>query len=1243
MNGRFFFADISGFTKTTEMFIKKTQYGPEVIRDIVDSIFNRAIEKIYKESGYVVLFAGDGILFYLKDEAIDGVKSEFEESIFEFNKKMSTDLGIKIDQMEDPLYPHTVKTKEREFIYFHPQKSSISYEDIKDKINLDFPKIIREMREKNAFGELREIPAGFINISGEKNPNELKEFFEHLISEADREQIYVNKIEWADKGWMVLVACGLPVSVENAPLKLLRYMNCIIKKAEEDGIKIKAGCTLRKGYAGIIGNQRRWEYTFIGGNINLAARIAVKGREMKVCSDNAFAEALSSAAVFEKIGEFSFKGIEEGIEVFSFLKYSEESKTSLFVGREFETASAKNALAEVSPCLVISGEGGIGKTHFVNSILKYSSVPKMTVSCSPKREPFYIAMKILLDMRVFKKCFDSYESLFLKTAKIQSVKERFKYFISSFDREAIIIIDDSQYIDVESMELLKWVLFEGVKNIKFIFMGRDVSNISFIKSKLSKFSFLELPLKGFSEIGVSDFLLKSTLFKPKTDDVKEMARISDGNPLFLSQIISFMQREDMIESKNGFLNFKSRIKDFPYSLKELILVKFDKFPNQTKSFVETGAVIGEEFTNSVALNSIGSMEENFEDTIMPAVENRILSRKLETVSMFYHSIIKQTIFDRMLKKRIDEICVKVGDEMAKNSDNPFMLLQAGDFYASAGNMKAFDMYISAVNLFRKEKNAVYASHSLNKAFLQNAGIEKQVEAIRLYPDISEQHINKEFLENAYEILTKIQDHLTKNDSFVFESIAYGLLNILRDTAKAKKLMRIYKKKIGERLGYYMLKARIEQDNESPNEALRTYLTIKKNFKMTPEEEFKYFKAVSSTYFFHTADRKNLASYLKKLEQAAKKIKNESLLAEYRDFMTSVFLHTNEMKKAEIFAKKNLVYAKKRGKTDFLTSLYNTFAIINSNKFFVTKKRKYEYLSLKYHKKIYEIYRKDMNLSILPLITTNLGMAYLMAGDAEKNFHYLYEGLLYGIEVDHPVEVPYNYILLSLFMYERGAEMAAFNLSDLIISYKHKIDIGSTAYFLKYLQTGERKYHRKGMLISKMYMKRQNTPPLQIYYDLMFEKYYKEGDVNGMKSVVKQAESFEQRVNLRQNVKNKYKQMRLILEIESDTAQINKTGKLVEETKNMRLNSVISIMMLFSFGKFLIRKNINEEGIQKIIEARKLSKKLLFFNYTAEIDEYLVKSRYGKERFIKQSKKSHDILEKVSILKDLEEFKAFIEK
>jgi hypothetical protein len=84
-------------------------------------------------------------------------------------------------------------------------------------------------------------------------------------------------------------------------------------------------------------------------------------------------------------------------------------------------------------------------------------------------------------------------------------------------------------------------------------------------------------------------------------------------------------------------------------------------------------------------------------------------------------------------------------------------------------------------------------------------------------------------------------------------------------------------------------------------------------------------------------------------------------------------------------------------------------------------------------------------------------------------------------------------------------------------------------------------------------------------------------------------------------------------------------------------------MLFSFGKFLIRKNINEEGIQKIIEARKLSKKLLFFNYTAEIDEYLVKSRYGKERFIKQSKKSHDILEKVSILKDLEEFKAFIEK
>ncbi|MGE3062073.1 MAG: AAA family ATPase [bacterium] len=1242
MIGKFFFADISNFTKTTEMFIKKSQYGQEVIRDIVDSVFSGAIQKIYEKDGYVILFAGDGLLFYLSPEFSNSVRSEFEKNIDKFNRKMSTELGIKIEEMTENLFPHIVKAEKREFIYFHPQISSFTYEDIKESINLDFPPVIGEMRKKNSLGELREIPAGFINIAEEKKPEDLREFFEQMISEADREQVYVNKIEWADKGWMVLVACGMPVSVENAPMRLLYYMNYLLKKAEQLGIEIKIGCTLKKGYAGIIGGEERWEYTFIGGNINLAARIAVKGESMKIFSDKSFADAVSSSALFDKYGDFTFKGINEPVEVMCFKEFSDSSKKDLFVGRQKETAEAISALSKDSTCLLVSGEGGIGKTHFVNSVLK--SIPFSTIKtiCSQRKEPFFLAMKILLEMDKARDSIDSYESVFLRLSKMQTVKERFKHLLNSFTKSVLIIIDDSQYIDSESLELLNWVFFERPEHIRFIFIGREMKNLSFIKSKLSKFAYTEINLIGFNEEGISDFLFKSTMLKPKPEDVRELSRISGGNPLYLNQIISFMLKENNIESKGGYLNFKSRIQDFPYSLKELILVKFDRFPAVTKNFVETGSVIGEEFVNSIALNSTGS-EDSIENAVTPAVENKILSRKYETVSMFYHSIVKQTIFDRMLKKRIDEICVKVGDEMARSSDNPFMLLQAGDFYASAGHSRAFDMFISAARLFKNDRNSIYASHSLNKALSQSVPPQKQLEAVILYPEISRQHVDKEFLENAFSALIRVKEKLSKDDASVYESIAYGFLNILRENKKTEHVLRLYKEKCGETFGYCMLKGRLEKEKKSIAGALKVYKDIKKRFKMNFNEEFEYYLAVASFYFFNTTDRKNLAVNLKKLELASRKLKDSAKKAAYFDFMTSVFLHTNEIKKAEAFADKNLLFAKKSGQTDLLTSLYNTFAIINSNKFFKTKNRKYEKLSLKYHKKIYDIYKKDMNLSALPLITTNLGMAYLMAGDAKKNFHYLYEGLLYGLEIDHPVEVPYNYILLSLYMYERGAEKAAFNLSDFIINYKHKIDICSTSFFMKYLQTRERKFLKRGLNISERYLKRQNTPPYQIYYDLMFMKHYRDKNTDEMKRLMKQISEFEKKANLRQNTKNKFRQMKLISKLESGSADAVEAEKSVNEAMKMKLYSATAIMLFFSYGKFLISKNKIDEGLKSIAEGRRLSKKLLFFNHTLAIDEYLSAEIKMNAASIKRTEESRNTLKIISSFENLEQFKAFIEE
>jgi len=1237
MQDKFFFADISGFTRTTENFIRKTQYGPEVIRDIVDALFSRAIDNIYGCGGIVLLFAGDGILFRLAEDRMEEIKGKFEESIEEFNRRMSTDLGIKIEILSDSFHPHIIQAEKRDFLYFHPDRSDFSYEEVKEKMNLEYPPVIAEMKSSDSLGELRIIPAGFINIDGETNPDSLKDFFTGVINEADNSSIYVNKIEWADKGWMILVACGLPVSVENAPMRLMKYLSAAIDEAKRRGINAKAGCTLRKGYAGIIGNDKRWEYTFIGGNINLAARIAVKAEPHRIFSDGEFASSLSRQARFERVGEFSFKGISAEVPVFSFEGF-EETKSTLFVGREDETKLSLEALSTKSSSLVISGEGGIGKTHFANELVRKLKLPAIYLLCSPKREPFYSAMKIIMESEKLSACFESYESIFLRLARTADIRERMKILLGELEKDSIIVIDDSQYLDHETSEILSWIFFEGASKARFLFIGRDISNLGFTKSKLSKFHSSEISLNGFSESGVGKYLEEATGLKPGEDDVRELARISSGNPLFLSQLISFMQKEEMIEERGGRLGFKSKLSEFPYSLKELILLKFDSFPRITKELVETGSVIGEEFVNSLALNSIGAEAQDSAQALQPAVENRILSRKHEAVSMFYHSIVKQTIFDRMLKKRVDEICVKVGDEMAKKSDNGFVALQAGDFYSSAGSGKAFGMFIKAAETFMREKNSTYFSHSLKRALKEKTGREESLRALRLFPKASQMHIDMELLELAYEKAATEEKNLTKNESDALQAVINGLISMLRDYRRAGRMLEIYREIAGEDYSYFMSRARVEEESEDDmRKAFKTYGEMKKRVKMDKKQEFGYLLSLSSLIFFKTERRNELNRILPKLRSMERSLDDENETMHYYDLMISIYLHTNEIDRAERLAKKYIVLAKKHKKIDTVSSLYNTFAIINSNRFFRTKDKKYESKAISSHRKVYENAKKDMRMKDLPLMVTNLGNAYLASGDAKKCMKCLYEGLLYGQEVDHPIEVPYNMILIMLFIFERGGYSLGYRIADACLDYRYKIDITTSALFVKYFKTGEAKYREEGLNAAKRLLKNTNTPPYQIYLELLFNKSYRELDRKGLSKTEKLVTDFLSKTKLRESSKHRCMMMKSVAEIETGKMNVGKALKTSEKSDAEDFDSLARLQLLLSCGRLLLKTGRKREGAAMMMKSKRIAVKLRYFNYAERVSRELAEAGVAKNKNCSDAEKYAKKMIEMENLRTIEDF------
>ncbi|MDD3804200.1 MAG: hypothetical protein PHW02_07450, partial [bacterium] len=569
--------------------------------------------------------------------------------------------------------------------------------------------------------------------------------------------------------------------------------------------------------------------------------------------------------------------------------------------------------------------------------------------------------------------------------------------------------------------------------------------------------------------------------------------------------------------------------------------------------------------------------------------------------------------------------------------NGYMLLQAGDFYSSAKNDKAPGAFLKAAEKFLAERNPVYSSHALKKVLKEVVLPADSLRALRLFPEISAMHLDMELLELAYEKCSKLKDELSENEKKSVESVAWGLVNLLRDYSRGREMLDMYGKIAGKDYSYLMLKAKIAEESENLRAAFTIYGNIKKNIKMTLKEEFDYLTAVSALIFFKTIKREELKKNLKKLAEKQKKLRDDFSTMQYYGLIISIYLHTNELEKAEKFAKLHMRLAKKHKQIDSIGSLYNSFAIINSNKFFITGEKKYEKKALRYHKKVFDTVKKDMRMNDMPLMVTNLGNSYMAAGDAKNCMKCFYEGLLYGQEIDHPVEVPYNMILIMLFIYERGGYGLGYKLADAVIDYKHKIDISTAALILKYLQTKDRSFHDKGVKMAKELLGAMNTPPYQMYIDIMFNHFYRRGDAGEILKIKGKIEKFVSKTKLREVSRHKCIMMMTIADIENERINRHKAEAIILKEEKSGMKTLALLQLCFSLGKMLERKKERKKAIQFMLKSLKISKRLCYFNYSLMIEEHLADIGYRKKHFQSKAKRDSEIMKKMENLKTIEDF------
>lgn len=1228
-----FFIDISGFTKTTEELIQNSKYGAEIITDIVNIIFGQTIKQIYENNGYVLLFAGDAIMINLEENLIKNVEKILIENIKTVNQKMKTNLGFKIEVLDKIYNPHIIKSLNRDFLFFHTDVSNIPYSNIKNIINLEYPEKIKDLKKEKFQGELRTIPVSFINISKEYSVKDLQKFFYELINEADKDKIYVNKIEYADKGWNILLVSGLPESIENAPLRLVIFLKKILKIANQLKINIKIGCTLNKGFAGFIGTEDRWEYTFIGGNINLAARISFKTKENSIYTDINFFKTLSDKFEFQFIDNFEFKGFNEKIQVFNLLEEKKEKHVYIYIERDDELKSALTFLQNDGVILFLEGSGGVGKTTFLFELLSKCNRNYIKIIVDNKKQPYSLIISLIEKLKKFNFQNINNQKIILGIDKFTDIENKFKFLIKNINEKILLVFDDSHLIDEESLNLLRWALYNRNENFSFIFSRRDISNFDFYKSKLSGYKFETLKLKNFNIDQTKEFVERLLTLKVNEKDILNFYKISEGNPLYLYQFLTFLKNEEYLKNKNGTLILKTDLEKVPYSLKELVLLKFDRLPEKTKDFIETGTLIGEEFKNNIVLNSIDEDEKNFSTISNPAIQNKIIFQKDEFISKFYHSLVKEIILDRMIKKRIEYISKRIADELKKFSNDPYSLMQAADFYAIALDIEnSYKFNTESFNLFYKHKNYEYCIYTLKKLFsLNQISIEKKYILFSLFSKISKVKMNLELLkiitDNFFNIIEKI-DYFQKE---FFEDIIDSLLYFARDINNSIKILELYKNRFGQ--NFYYLKTLLKL-NEFKGEKLSKSIEILKKIKklkMTKEEFFTYKILIAASYFFYSLKKNIVYKTIKDLEILKKDINNKELIVNYYSFLKSFYLHTNRIDDAEKIIKILLKF-KNIDKSD----IFNDLSIIYSNKFFVTKDFKHLKIATEYQKKSYKKLKYEMKLNDLPLITTNLAMNYSLIGNVRMMLKYLYEGLLYGLETDHPVETPYNYILLMLFIYQRGCYNLGYKINDFILNYKYSIDISVDALIVKYFETKDEKYLKKAHYHFKKLLFRENTPPYTIYLELFFNKYYFDSEEKRLLLLKKKIQNFEKTSRLRESTIFKLKLFKCIIDIENKNMDKKNIEKILREIVDKRYINLVSSQFYFSLSKSLYKKN-NKNYLDYILKSYKIAKRLRYFNMCDLIERYCIQNNILKRKFERENVKTNKIINETNQIENLEIF------
>lgn len=544
--------------------------------------------------------------------------------------------------------------------------------------------------------EHRRVTMQFINVLGivkllkrhtqGEALRQIGAYMETIISTVERHGGVLAGSDASDAGAKLWALFGAPIAHEHQEARSLRCALELHRQLEESGVELRHRIGVHAGlaFAGEIGSRRRREYSVIGDNVNLAARLMAAAKVGETLVSRGTIERAGDEFLSERLRPIRVKGRSEPVSIRRLTGARTPADHHLAPRRDFPLAgrrsemsslmrAASRAAAGRSRWVHVSGEAGIGKSRVVAEVarrLTSQGWRLLTTHCQPHRSgtPFgawrpplrdlfgitgatqdeglkRIRKKILHlrpDLEMFAPLVGDLLSLPIKDAgQLASLDAKTRRHrltdtvaevlcATAREQPVMLLMEDLHWADSPSVELLRDVLSRLAGPILVATTSRHGRPPPGLAGRRPAV-WLHL-----AELDPDDArTLVATAAALADEEVEAIVAKAQGNPLFLQELARSDPRRSAV----------------PDTIDDVLMARLDSLPHDEKALLRIASVIGPSFdlaplkelaSDSVAVEGLNQKLTNLVERGFVAAQGI-----REQSFVFNHGLVQEVAYETL--------------------------------------------------------------------------------------------------------------------------------------------------------------------------------------------------------------------------------------------------------------------------------------------------------------------------------------------------------------------------------------------------------------------------------------------------------------------------------------------------------------------------------------------------------------------------------------------------------------------